>query len=155
MFSQIVIIAVLFAVSLALLALEVFLIPGFGVAGVAGFLFLAGAVITSFYFFGTLYGTVVLFGAIFIIMIGTIITIRSKTSKKMILNDDIPKTKNDLSHLVGKEGLAITLLRPSGAIEIDNNRYDVVTEGEYIAKGEKIKVVDFKDGHLIVEKTGG
>jgi membrane-bound serine protease (ClpP class) len=43
--------------------------------------------------------------------------------------------------LVGKDGTAITDLRPSGTARIGEERIDVVTEGEYVAQGSRVQVV--------------
>ncbi len=42
---------------------------------------------------------------------------------------------------MGKEGVAYTILRPSGRIEIDDVLYDAYTRGEYIEKGDKVVVI--------------
>ncbi|MFO7900183.1 MAG: NfeD family protein, partial [Planctomycetota bacterium] len=51
--------------------------------------------------------------------------------------------------LVGKEGVSLSALRPSGEARIDGRRYDVVTEGDLIEPGTKI-VVHKADGNRIV-----
>jgi membrane-bound serine protease (ClpP class) len=43
--------------------------------------------------------------------------------------------------LIGKEGTAFTILRPSGRIEIDGTIYDAYTRGEYIEKGDTVQVI--------------
>jgi membrane-bound serine protease (ClpP class) len=43
--------------------------------------------------------------------------------------------------LVGKEGVAVTILRPSGRIEINDQVYDAYTRGEYVELGSKVTVV--------------
>ncbi|RLL48041.1 nodulation protein NfeD [Oceanobacillus piezotolerans] len=53
--------------------------------------------------------------------------------------------------LIGLEGEAITSLRPSGIGEFDHERIDVVSEGAYIEKGTRLKVVKV-EGHRVVVK---
>jgi membrane-bound serine protease (ClpP class) len=43
--------------------------------------------------------------------------------------------------LVGQEGVSLTDLRPSGMAKVGGERLDVVTEGEYIPAGQRIKVL--------------
>ena len=45
------------------------------------------------------------------------------------------------SDLVGKDGLAVTDLRPSGTVAIDDERIDVVTEGDYIKAGSTVRFI--------------
>lgn len=56
-------------------------------------------------------------------------------------------------NLVGKEGIAFTVLRPSGKIEIEGNVYDATAESGYIEHGEKIVVVKFETAQLFVRKA--
>ncbi len=51
-----------------------------------------------------------------------------------------------------KNGIAASDLRPSGKIEIDGEYHDAQTDGEFIMRGEKIKVVDVKNTYLIVRR---
>ena len=54
--------------------------------------------------------------------------------------------------LVGKEGTAYTILRPSGKVEIDGEVFDAYTRGSYIKKDEKVKVVSDEGTSLKVKK---
>ncbi|MBC7321060.1 ATP-dependent Clp protease proteolytic subunit [bacterium] len=54
--------------------------------------------------------------------------------------------------LVGKEGISVTLLRPSGIVEIENRRYDCLTEGEYIPPGTRVIVTRVVGNKIFVRK---
>ncbi|MHC4897129.1 MAG: NfeD family protein [Planctomycetota bacterium] len=56
------------------------------------------------------------------------------------------------SQLVGQIGVAKTLCRPAGIMEIGSERYDVVTEGDFVKPGTKVKVI-FVEGNRIVVET--
>jgi len=56
----------------------------------------------------------------------------------------------DQSKLTGKEGIAITSLRPSGTAEIEGKRVDVVSEGSYVPAGEKLVVERVEGVRVIV-----
>jgi membrane-bound serine protease (ClpP class) len=58
-----------------------------------------------------------------------------------------------LASLIGAEGTAYSILRPAGKVLIEQDVYDAVCREGYIEKGEKIRVKDFKNAQLIVEKT--
>jgi len=54
--------------------------------------------------------------------------------------------------MIGKTGVAFTILRPSGRVEIDGELYDAKAEISYIEKGEKVKVIHDEAGQLYVIK---
>jgi len=56
-----------------------------------------------------------------------------------------------LEHLLGKEGVAITPLRPGGAALIDNTRVDVVAEGKFVEPNTRIKVIHVEGNRVVVE----
>ena len=55
--------------------------------------------------------------------------------------------------LIGKEGTAFSILRPSGRVEIEGEIYDAYTRGEYVEKGEKITVISQEGTSLRVRTT--
>jgi len=153
-------IAVLF-VGIALIALEVFVIPGFGVAGIAGIACTVGALI--FIMLGndnfnfdfvpaeeiTTAATVVgvgIFGSIVLLFVLGYRFTQSNMFKRVALVTTQDKEDGYVAtfykkELVGQEGVAMTILRPSGRIEIEEEIYDAYTRGEYIEAGEKVKVI--------------
>lgn len=54
--------------------------------------------------------------------------------------------------LIGKNGEAVTDLKPSGHIRVDEERYQAVSESRYIKKGESVKVIGGEGARLIVRK---
>lgn len=73
--------------------------------------------------------------------------------RKVALNTDLKDaiSSPDLSSLVGKEGIAATVLRPSGKVSVDGEFYDGVSESGFIEKGDKVKVVRFENAQVYVE----
>ena len=74
--------------------------------------------------------------------------------QKMALHADLEKAKStiDLSSLIGKEGIAYTVLRPSGKIQIGKEIYDGISEFGFIEKGEPIKVIRSENAQIYVVK---
>lgn len=162
----------MFFVGLALIALEVFVIPGFGVAGIAGIACTFGALIffmvanDNFNFDNVPTGnltraiTVVavgVFGAIILLFVLGYRLMSSNLFSKVALIDTQRKEEgytstNYTSDMVKKEGVAITILRPSGRVEIEDEIYDAYTRGEYIEIGEKIVVTSNEGTSLQVKK---
>jgi membrane-bound ClpP family serine protease len=54
--------------------------------------------------------------------------------------------------LLKKRGIAITDLRPSGSVDIDGVKFDVISDGEYISAGSKIEIFKVSGVKLLVKK---
>jgi membrane-bound serine protease (ClpP class) len=81
---------------------------------------------------------------------------QTKYGQKMILHQTLEgaqSSRNASTTLVGRAGVAQTVLRPSGMAVIDGNRLDVVAESGMIAAGNAIKVVAVEGTRVIVRKT--
>ena len=82
----------------------------------------------------------------------------SKLWKKIILTNTSSTEQGyvssvDYSQYLNKEGIVLTELRPSGSVEIDGVPVDVVSEGKFISKGEKVRVVKIEGMRIIVRKV--
>ena len=163
----------LFLAGIVLLAVEIFVIPGFGIAGISGIiLILAGLTLSlvqnvalDFSFTGMdeiamalLRVVISLVGAIVVMLIFGRNIASTGLFKKMVLAD-VQNTKEgytsyDSRHdtLLGMQGKAVTDLRPGGIIEIENERYDVVSDGEHIDKNSPVEVVKIRGNYLVVRK---
>ena len=81
---------------------------------------------------------------------------KTKVWNKLILRDNIEAksgytSNKKFTHLNKKEGEALTDLRPAGTVIINDQRYDAVTQGEYIEKGNKIKVIEIEGSKIVVK----
>ena len=54
--------------------------------------------------------------------------------------------------MIGKEGIAETILRPSGKVRVDDEIYDAMANTGFVNAGTKIKVLRFESGQLYVKK---
>ena len=121
-------------------------VPG-GVIGVVGLLLMMAGVIYGFAYDGGL-GLILMIGSI-IAALGSFWLWRkffpdSKMGRKIFLHDDAREWHGydtGKKELIGKTGTTMTILMPSGAARIGNDRIDVVTEGEVIEKGCTVEVV--------------
>ena len=78
---------------------------------------------------------------------------------RLILHENISSksgyaAKANFDHLVGKEGIALTDLRPAGTAIIDGNRIDVVTEGNYVTHDSPIVVKTVEGSKIVVDLKG-
>jgi membrane-bound serine protease (ClpP class) len=55
--------------------------------------------------------------------------------------------------LVGAEGEAVSTLRPSGIAVLNGKRYDVVTQGEMLDRGSRVKVIEVSGNRIVVRKV--
>ena len=149
----------LFLAGVLLIIIEVFFIPGFGVAGIGGLT----AMFISLYFFipdQTLaLRIIVAVMVLSVVGVALLIKIFGATNlwKKISLDQSETVEEGYVSRaeeedLSGKEGRSVTPLRPSGIAEIGGRRVDVVTEGDFIDKGERIRVVSSKGSRIVVVK---
>ncbi|WP_226336517.1 NfeD family protein [Echinicola marina] len=163
---------VVFILGIILLALELFVIPGFGVAGILGIMgILTGLTlgmipndIFDFTFVpsGDLFMALVTVVLSAVIAVGLIFIMAPKVNQwkafsHIALADTQDKKAGYTSswygeELLGKEGIAHTRLMPSGKILIEAEIYDAHSRGEFIDKGEKIKVISTEGTSLTVKK---
>lgn len=59
----------------------------------------------------------------------------------------------DLSPLLGRQGITLTTLRPAGTVSMDGQRLDVSSLGEYIEKNVPVTIVKVEGSKIFVEKT--
>ncbi len=145
-----VIAVLLIILGVGLLIAEIF-IPSFGLTGVLGLVAILGGVLMTAETVGEgLMLFVIIFVIVLILMFVAYRFVASKRSP-LILKDSVktPEPKSDLSYFVGMEGVALTILRPSGKGDFDGVRLDVLTEGDFIRKGCKIVVerIEGKKNH--------
>ncbi len=163
-------IAALF-IGAVLLALEVLVIPGFGVAGVAGLVLVVGSLTMimlnnqNFDFFfvdpsdviqavtTTLAG---LLGAMLLLFFGGARFTESAAFRRVSLQHTQARSegytvKAQTPVLIGEEGVAFTVLRPSGKVMINDELYDAFTRGDYIEQGMRVVVVSDEGASLRVK----
>jgi len=149
--------AILLLLGLIFLLAEIF-IPGFGIMGILGIiLFVVGIILTA----NTFVEALVMFLILLVILaIVILIVVRSATkgrlSKTLVLNESLSKEKGfsaveDMKVFLGKEGKAITMLRPAGIGQFDGVRLDVVTQGAFIEEDSDIKITEVVGRRIVVE----
>ena len=165
---------VIFIVGLILIVVEIFAIPGFGVAGVSGILLvitgLTLALVDNIVFdFNWNIAFAEVIKKFFLVIVSMFLSLvlslylgkqlfTHKAFAGLALDRDLNTEEGFLGvesqpkQLVGKTGEAESVLRPSGKILIDGEIYDAVSEYGFINKGEKVKVLRYLHGQLYVIK---
>ena len=153
-----------------LIILEVFFIPGFGVAGVSGIALTISSLIlimlkNDFFNFelvpmsdiviAGLVSVGGICGGLLLLFIGGSKLSNTQAFRKIALTETQEKVKGFSANFVpeisvGQTGVAHTVLRPSGKVVINNKVYDAFTRGDYIEKGQAIEVVEIEGSTLKV-----
>lgn len=160
-----------FFLGVILLMLEIFVIPGFGVAGVLGILLMGGSLILvmlnndlfDFSFVGmdaiikaVLAALLGVLGAAVALFVGGVRLTESPAFSRVALTSTMRRdegfTSSFYKSMVGRRGVTRTVLRPSGRIEIDGEIYDAYTRGDYIDAGTEIEVISEEGTSLKVRK---
>jgi membrane-bound serine protease (ClpP class) len=149
---------------LVLLILEVFVIPGFGLAGVLGIGALLAGLSLSFVGAGATWEFILKAAGrvIFSLVLALVASLallrflpRLPFGRRLILETGLAAGEGYASppdadkQWLGKGGIAVSPLRPSGIADVEGERVDVVSDGEFIEVGAQI-VVSRVDGNRIV-----
>jgi membrane-bound serine protease (ClpP class) len=167
---------IIFLIGVGLLAVEIFLIPGFGVVGISGIILIGLSLVLSMQDFvlprsnweWDILGRnalVVSFGIIASVAGIAIIALlgpRIKLFDRLALGTAIqgtaggpdPEDAAGGNHkaLINRTGTAATVLRPSGKAEIDGELYNVETDGIFVEQGNQIRVVRIQGNNIFVKK---
>lgn len=137
-----------------LLLVEMFQ-PGFGIFGIMGFVFLGLTIVLRAVFHSeddnVLMQVFQLLLTLFIVVGGVFVLFVVANKKKWLkrtpfmqeetaVNPVFSDGTANFNALIGKKGVAITALRPSGKAVIDGQTYDVVAENFFIEKGARLEV---------------
>ncbi len=165
---------VIFGVGLILIILEIFVIPGFGIAGIGGLILALSGLVLSMvdniifeFEFHAAEAIAAVMKSLLIVSVSMFLSLvlsiylskkmlTSKAFSWIVLNSTQDKNEGFVAveskqrELIGKVGTASTTLRPSGKVEIENETYDAKSEIGYIEKGEKVKVIDYRSGQVYV-----
>lgn len=151
----------LFVLGLVLLITEIF-IPGFGVFGITGII---SCVLSIMFAFSDIKQAFISIIFAFIASCIIIYLLLKYVIKTPILNKVVLDTKQeeskgytafykDNTNLLGREGIALTPLRPSGLGLFGKEKFDVLSNGKFILKGEKIQIIKVEGNKIIVKQKG-
>ncbi len=149
-------IVTLILVGLILLFIEIILIPGFAITGLAGLAALAGSYFYADKTFGEPTSTIVLVVDVILVTLAVIYVLRAKTWRKFSLKTNISsKTGNnpaDEGIAVGDKGRALSRLAPMGTAVFNGKTYEVKSLEGFIEDGEEVEIVLIEDNKIIVKK---
>lgn len=141
-----------------ILLLAELVLPG-GIVGVGGTICLLAAVILTFKNYGAMAGAVAFIAVLVFGLLFLAIWIKNfhrlPFTRNLVHNEAIDDTSvsDHLQALIGKTGVTLTTIAPSGHAEIDGEKIDVVTETGRIESGTTIKVVTTRGPSIYVEQV--
>jgi membrane-bound serine protease (ClpP class) len=160
----------LVGIGLVLLAVEIFVTPGFGLTGILGILALIAGLTLSLIGAGATAAIVI--GAVARVAVSLLVALiasvvllrflpRLPFGRQLILSTGLAADtgygsapESDRQWL-GKQGTAVSPLRPAGIANIDGERVDVVSQGEWIDAGAPIDVVRVDGNRIVVRRASG
>jgi membrane-bound serine protease (ClpP class) len=153
----------LFVVGFIALFLELF-VPAAGLIGAAGIICMVVGTVLGYRSFGSTVGTLFLTGTLVgvpaMIVIGLKLFPKTFVGKRLILSFSQGQAEGFTSYtseryenLLGREGEAVTMLRPSGMVLIDGKKHSVVTSGELIERGERVRVIKVEGSRVVVRRV--
>jgi len=166
---------IIFIAGVILIALEIFVVPGFGVTGISGIILVVtgltlSLIDNSIFEYNTFeYGVKAVFEAFALVIISLTLSfvLSIFLGKKLMLNTSLNKFVLKKSQniddgyvavkvktkIIGNTGKTITDLHPSGKIIINNEVYDAIAEFGYIEKNKEIIVSRFETGQAYVKEN--
>ncbi len=158
---------------ITLIVLEIFVLPGFGIAGIAGITLTMGSLILimlnndAFNFdfvpmrqiwIAGATSLIAVLGAVFILIAGASRIASSKALSGIALSDTQDAKEGYTANffpgpMKGKSGTAFTVLRPGGKVMIEGKVYDAYTRGDYIPKDQPIEVINDEGSSLQVRSA--
>jgi membrane-bound serine protease (ClpP class) len=158
----------LVGIGLVLLAVEIFIVPGFGIAGTLGIAALLGGLALSMVGAGDTWAVIVsvvwrvvlsLMAALLAGLVLLRFLPRLPLARRMILQTDLGSGPAHGSapeadqHWLGKQGRALSVLRPAGIAMIEGARVDVVSDGEMIDADQRIQVMRVDGNRIVVRRV--
>jgi membrane-bound serine protease (ClpP class) len=152
---------ILMALGTIALFLEAF-VPSGGLISVVAVSLIVAAVVLTFMHHGQTLG--VLFTALGVVLVPTGLILgfyflrRSPMGRRLMLSRSQTAESGyvvqgaSAEQLMGRTGVTVSMLRPSGVARIDGRRYDVLTNGEMIEKGAEIEVRDVSGNNIVVRR---
>ncbi|MGN0972628.1 MAG: NfeD family protein [Aristaeellaceae bacterium] len=155
---------VCFVVGIGLLVLEAFM-PGFGLPGISGIVMEIVAIALTWVNHGPVAALGLTIIVLSLIAIAISMSLRSATKgrlsrSKIILkeresNEAGYRSAEDMQVFLGKEGETTTVCRPTGMAEFDGVKLNVVSEGEFLPVGTRVRIVRVEGSRIVVRVIKG
>jgi len=149
------IVIVLLVVGIIMFLIELFLIPGLSVAGIAGFAFVGGAIYYAYNSIGATAGHITLVSSILLLGVAIWIFLRSNVLEKMSLKAEITGKNDpmkDMTINIGDTGITSSRLAPMGKVKINNHIVEAKTNDDFIDPGVEVIVIEVMNTNVLVSR---
>jgi membrane-bound ClpP family serine protease len=144
----------LIIIGIIFLLLEILVVPGTTLVGLAGAGLMVGGIVTAFSTYGVQAGVLTLAGSLVLSVLAIALALKSNTWRKAMLGTEIDGRVNVVEPdtvLAGDEGIAITRLNPMGKAMIKDDFYEVTSKDNLISENTPIVVVKVEGNKIIVK----
>ncbi len=153
---EITIVVVLLIAGILFLLLELFLIPGLTLAGIAAGISLIGAVYYAYTEIGAVAGHLTLLASISLSAISIYLFLKSNTLEKMALKTKIKGENDPLAGFdlhVGDVGKTLSRLAPMGKIRVNGQIMEAKSLDGFIDQGVEVKITEILNTNVVVERV--
>ncbi|MDD3624009.1 MAG: hypothetical protein PHT17_00300 [Proteiniphilum sp.] len=153
---DLIIVIALLILGVLFMLVEIFLLPGISIAGIAGAIFLIGGIAYAYLFLGSTAGNVSLAASVAALGGTFVWLLRSKSLQKISLETNIDSTVDNTNlqkMAVGDTGIAVSRLNPIGKVMVN----DIVAEGKsvdgkFIEEDSEIEIVKVETYNVLVKR---
>lgn len=161
-----------FIAGVVLIALEIFVVPGFGITGTAGIIAIVAALVGGMlsndavtgFDFASLCRSLVIVGIGCLLAVGAVVYLTSSHGPKLLrkhtelmteltVADGFVGVDMSPARYVGQMATTVTDMRPAGKIEIGSTVFDAVSTGPFIAARKQVKVTKYENAQLYVSES--
>lgn len=161
-----------FIAGVVLIALEIFVVPGFGITGTAGIIAIVAALVGGMlsndavtgFDFASLCRSLVIVGIGCLLAVGAVVYLTSSYGPKLLrkhtelmteltVADGFVGVDMSPARYVGQMATTVTDMRPAGKIEIGSTVFDAVSTGPFIAAHKQVKVTKYENAQLYVSES--
>ncbi len=161
-----------FIAGVVLIALEIFVVPGFGITGTAGIIAIVAALVGGMlsndavtgFDFASLCRSLVIVGIGCLLAVGAVVFLTSSHGPKLLrkhtelmteltVADGFVGVDMSPARYVGQIATTVTDMRPAGKIEIGSTVFDAVSTGPFIAAHKQVKVTKYENAQLYVSES--
>jgi len=148
----------LIIIGFILILIEIFLVPGFNIFGIFGFILVVLGIVFAYTKLQLWWANFIMAASLALSLVLIWGVVKSKSWRRIVLDVRQEKVQgfhvssDNLAQLIGKKGVAYTKLRPAGIALIEDQKVDVMTEGGFIEKDQAVEVIQVEGNRVVVRE---
>ncbi|MRT91862.1 NfeD family protein [Ancylomarina sp. 16SWW S1-10-2] len=148
------IIVLLLVLGIVLILLELFVLPGITVAGIAGVAMMLCGIYLSYNHYGNMIGHLTVLGSVIFSLLALWLALKSGTWERLMLKTEIDSKVDKIDEnliAIGDEGVCLSRLAPMGQVRINKHIVEAKSTGVYVDEKTKVKVIKIVDKVIVVK----